>query len=338
AMAEALVHFAEKKVLPETVEVISFPAEEEKREFMPGRPTGLAAKLGKKFVISVELDPPRGINPEKLLKAAARIKEAGVDCVNIGDSPMARVRMGCLSVAYMVHQQVGIDVVIHFTTRDRNLMGIQSDLLGAHALGIRNVLAITGDPPTVGDYPHATGVFDIDSIGLLKVLAKLNTGADWNGNSIGNPTEFFIGCGVNPTAEDMEREVERFGQKLEAGAQFVFTQPLYDRRVLEEFLSRVKGVRIPILLGILPLQSSRHAEFLHNEVPGITIPEPARRAMREAKDKGPEVGIEMARVFLEEVKDLVAGTYLMPSFGRYEQVLEVVKNVLPKEEVVKTTR
>jgi len=338
AMAEALVHFAEKKVLPETVEVISFPAEEEKREFKPGRPTGLAAKLGKKFVISVELDPPRGINPEKLLKAAARIKEAGVDCVNIGDSPMARVRMGCLSVAYMVHQQVGIDVVIHFTTRDRNLMGIQSDLLGAHALGIRNVLAITGDPPTVGDYPHATGVFDIDSIGLLKVLAKLNTGADWNGNSIGNPTEFFIGCGVNPTAEDMEREVERFGQKLEAGAQFVFTQPLYDRRVLEEFLKRVKGVKIPILLGILPLQSSRHAEFLHNEVPGITIPEPARRAMREAKDKGPEVGIEMARVFLEEVKDLVAGTYLMPSFGRYEQVLEVVKNVLPKEEVVKTTR
>lgn len=337
-MAEALAHFAEKKVLPETVEVISFPVEEEKREFMPGRPTGLAAKLGKKFVISVELDPPRGINPEKLLKAAARIKAAGVDCVNIGDSPMARVRMGCLSVAYMVHQQVGIDVVIHFTTRDRNLMGIQSDLLGAHALGIRNILAITGDPPTVGDYPHATGVFDIDSIGLLKVLAKLNTGADWNGNSIGSPTEFFIGCGVNPTAEDMEREVERFHQKLDAGAQFVFTQPLYDRRVLEEFLNRVKGVKIPILLGILPLQSSRHAEFLHNEVPGITIPEPARRGMREAKERGPEVGIEMARVFLEEVKDLVAGTYLMPSFGRYEQVLEVVKNILPKEEVVKTTR
>ncbi|MCI0406515.1 MAG: methylenetetrahydrofolate reductase, partial [candidate division Zixibacteria bacterium] len=234
--------------------------------------------------------------------------------------------------------QVGIDVVIHFTTRDRNLMGIQSDLLGAHALGIRNILAITGDPPTVGDYPHATGVFDIDSIGLIKVLAKLNTGVDWNGNSIGSPTEFFIGCGVNPTADDMVREVERFHQKLEAGAQFTFTQPLYDRRVLEEFLFRVKGIKIPILLGILPLQSSRHAEFLHNEVPGITIPEPARRAMREAKEKGPEVGIEMARAFLEEVKDLVAGTYLMPSFGRYEQVLEVVKNILPREEVLKTTR
>ncbi|MCI0597043.1 MAG: bifunctional homocysteine S-methyltransferase/methylenetetrahydrofolate reductase [candidate division Zixibacteria bacterium] len=346
ATAEALVHAAEKKVLPETVEVISFPsatlaavpAEDEKRGVPFGRLTGLAAKLGKKFVISAELDPPRGINPEKLLRAAVRIKEAGVDCVNIGDSPMARVRMGCLSVAYMVHQQVGIDVVIHFTTRDRNLMGIQSDLLGAHALGIRNILAITGDPPTVGDYPHATGVFDIDSIGLIKVLAKLNTGVDWNGNSIGSPTEFFIGCGVNPTADDMVREVERFHQKLEAGAQFTFTQPLYDRRVLEEFLFRVKGIKIPILLGILPLQSSRHAEFLHNEVPGITIPEPARRAMREAKEKGPEVGIEMARAFLEEVKDLVAGTYLMPSFGRYEQVLEVVKNILPREEVLKTTR
>ncbi|MGH8003309.1 MAG: bifunctional homocysteine S-methyltransferase/methylenetetrahydrofolate reductase, partial [Limisphaerales bacterium] len=300
AMAKAIVEFALKKPALETVEVISFPVEEEKKEILPGRPTGLASKLGKKFVISVELDPPRGINPEKLLKAAAKMKEAGIDCVNIGDSPMARVRMGCLSVAFMVHQQVGIDVVIHFTTRDRNLMGIQSDLLGAHALGIRNILAITGDPPTVGDYPHATGVFDIDSIGLIKVLAKLNTGVDWNGNSIGNPTEFFIGCGVNPTAEDMEREVERFHQKLEAGAQFVFTQPLYDRRVLEEFLNRVKNVKIPILLGILPLQSSRHAEFLHNEVPGITIPEPARRAMRESKDKGPEVGIEMARGFLEE--------------------------------------
>jgi homocysteine S-methyltransferase len=338
AMAEAVAEYALRKPAPVAVELITFPAEEERKELRAGRPTGFASKLGEKFVISVELDPPRGINPEKLLTAAARMKEAGVDCVNIGDSPMARVRMGCLSVAYMVHQQVGIDVVIHFTTRDRNLMGIQSDLLGAHALGIRNILAITGDPPTVGDYPHATGVFDIDSIGLLKVLAKLNTGADWNGNSIGSSTEFFIGCGVNPTAEDMEREVERFHQKLDAGAQFVFTQPLYDRRVLEEFLNRVKGVKIPILLGILPLQSSRHAEFLHNEVPGITIPEPARRGMREAKEKGPEVGIEMARVFLEEVKDLVAGTYLMPSFGRYEQVLEVVKNILPKEEVVKTTR
>ena len=337
-MAQALAEVAEKRLIPETVEVIAFPTEEERKEVSVGRPTGFASKLGKKFVISVELDPPRGINPEKLLKAAVRMKEVGVDCVNIGDSPMARVRMGCLAVAFMMQQQVGIDVVIHFTTRDRNLMGIQSDLLGAHALGIRNILAITGDPPTVGDYPHATGVFDIDSIGLIKVLAKLNTGVDWNGNSIGSPTEFFIGCGVNPTAEDMEREVERFHQKLEAGAQFVFTQPLYDRNVLEEFLNRVEQVKIPILLGILPLQSSRHAEFLHNEVPGITIPEPARRAMREAKEKGPEVGIEMARGFLEDVKDLVAGTYLMPSFGRYEQVLEVVKNILPKEEVVKTAR
>jgi len=338
AMAQALAEVAEKRLIPEAIEIIAFPTEEERKEVSVGRPTGFASKLGKKFAISVELDPPRGINPEKLLKAAVRMKEVGVDCVNIGDSPMARVRMGCLAVAFMVHQQVGIDVVIHFTTRDRNLMGIQSDLLGAHALGIRNILAITGDPPTVGDYPHATGVFDIDSIGLIKVLAKLNTGVDWNGNSIGSPTEFFIGCGVNPTAEDMEREVERFHQKLEAGAQFVFTQPLYDRMVLEEFLKRVKGVKIPILLGILPLQSARHAEFLHNEVPGITIPEPARRAMREAKEKGPEVGIEMARVFLEEVKDLVAGTYLMPSFGRYEQVLEVVKNILPKEEILKTAR
>jgi len=337
-MSETLKDYVEKKLAPEAIEVVSAPLEEEREEVFAARPTNFASKLGKKFVISVELDPPRGINPEKLIKAAARMKEAGVDCVNIGDSPMARVRMGCLAVAYMLRQQTGIEVIIHFTTRDRNLMGIQSDLMGAHALGIRNILAITGDPPTVGDYPHCTGVFDIDSVGLIKVLAKLNTGVDWNGNSIGSPTEFFIGCGVNPTAEDMDREVERFHQKLDAGAQFVFTQPLYDRKVLEEFLNRVRDVKIPILLGILPLQSSRHAEFLHNEVPGITIPDAARKAMREAKDKGPEVGIEMSRVFLEEVKDLVSGTYLMPSFGRFEQVLEVVKNILPKEEILGVRR
>ncbi len=337
-MAKTLEDYAEKKLAPEAIEVVSAPLEEEREEVFAARPTNFASKLGKKFVISVELDPPRGINPEKLIKAAARMKEVGVDCVNIGDSPMARVRMGCLAVAYMLRQQTGIDVIIHFTTRDRNLMGIQSDLMGAHALGIRNILAITGDPPTVGDYPHCTGVFDIDSVGLIKVLAKLNTGVDWNGNSIGSPTEFFIGCGVNPTAEDMDREVERFHQKLDAGAQFVFTQPLYDREVLEEFLNRVRDVKIPILLGILPLQNSRHAEFLHNEVPGITIPDAARKAMREAKDKGPEVGIEMSRVFLEEVKDLVSGTYLMPSFGRFEQVLEVVKNILPKEEILGVRR
>ncbi len=338
AMAKALTDFIEIKPTVERVEVVSFPPEEEEKKTTAGKPTGFATKLGKKFVVSVELDPPRGINPEKLLKAAQKMSEVGIDCVNIGDSPMARVRMGCLAVAYLIRQRVDIDVIVHFTTRDRNLMGIQSDLLGAHTVGIRNILAITGDPPAVGDYPHCTGVFDIDAIGLIQVLSKLNTGVDWNGNSIGSPTEFFIGCGVNPTAEDMDREVERFHQKLEAGAQFVFTQPIYDRKVLEEFLNRVQGVKIPILLGILPLQSSRHAEFLHNEVPGITIPERERKAMREAKERGPEVGIEMARKFLEETKDLVSGTYLMPSFGRYEQVLEVVKNILPKEEVVKTAR
>lgn len=337
AMAQAIVEYLEKKPA-EAVEVVSFPEEEEKKEAPVPGPTGFAAKLGKKFVVSVELDPPRGTNPEKLLSAARRMRAAGVDCVNIADSPMARVRMGCLAVAFMVRQEAGIEVVIHFTTRDRNLMGIQSDLLGAHALGIRNILAITGDPPAVGDYPHAKGVFDIDSIGLIKVLAKLNGGSDWNGNSIGSPTEFFIGCGVNPTASDMERELERFHQKLESGARFVFTQPLYDRNVLENFLNRVHRLKTPILLGILPLQSHRHAEFLHNEVPGITIPEPIRKRMREAKDRGPEVGIEMARAFLEEAKVMVAGTYLMPSFGRHEQVLEVVKNILPSEEAVKAAR
>jgi len=217
-------------------------------------------------------------------------------------------------------------------------MGIQSDLMGAHALGIRNILALTGDPPRAGDYPNATAVFDVDSIGLIRVLKQLNAGTDLAGNSIGEPTRFLIGCAVNPASEDLKTEMERFSQKVEAGAEFTMTQPLYEIEPLLRFLEAVKSKhRIPVLLGLLPLQSHRHCEFLHNEVPGINIPDPAREAMKQAGEKGIEVGIEMCRELLLQAKDLVEGAYLMPSFGRYEVVARVAEVVRTPKRAPKAT-
>jgi len=296
----------------------------------PSARSALARKLASgAFVLSVEVDPPRGIRPRKMLEGAQYLRRAGIDVINVADSPMARVRMSSLALATMITHQVGIETILHFTCRDRNLMGIQSDLMGAHALGLRNILALTGDPPRIGDYPNATAVYDVDSVGLIRVLRRLNAGTDLAGNSIGEPTQFVIGCAVNPVADDPDAELERFAKKVEAGAEFAMTQPLYELPPLLRFLERVGKPRIPILLGLLPLQSHRHAEFLHNEVPGITIPDPARKIMREAGDRGIEAGIEMCRTLLAEARGLVEGAYLMPSFGRYEVVARVAEAVLP---------
>lgn len=289
-------------------------------------PTELARKLAqKKFVVSVELDPPKGINPSKVLAGARLLRDVGVDCINIGDSPMARVRMSCLATAYLIQQHVGLETIIHFTTRDRNLMGLQSDLMGAHAMGVRNVLALTGDPPSLGTYPGATGVWDVDSIGLIAILKRLNQGEDWAGTSIGRPAAFFVGCAVNPNAEDLAAELERFRRKLDAGADFVMTQPLYDLPTLERFLERTGPIPVPVLLGVMPVQSYKHAEFLHHEVPGITIPDAIRERMRQAGEHGMREGIQLAQEFLAEAQRYVQGVYLMPSFGRYEMVAELVK-------------
>ncbi|MBK7091055.1 MAG: bifunctional homocysteine S-methyltransferase/methylenetetrahydrofolate reductase [bacterium] len=289
------------------------------------RVSDFAAKLGKKFVVSVEIDPPRGANAEKVLKAAAKLKEVGVDAVNIADSPMARTRMSCLAVSGLISAQTKIDVILHFTCRDRNLMGLQSDLIGAHALGVRNILALTGDPPSLGDYPNATAVYDVDAIGLVDIIARLNNGADLAGNPIGSNTEFSIGVAINPTLETLTQELERLERKIAAGAQFAMTQPLYELDVLEQFLERTRNFQIPILLGLLPLQSYRHAEFLHNEVPGIEIPADLRRAMNDAGKDAAQVGIESCRDLLQRAKGMVQGANLMPSFGRFETVLKVLE-------------
>ncbi len=296
----------------------------------PASRSALAARLGAgAFVLSVEVDPPRGVRPRKMIEGAQMLKRAGIDAINVADSPMARVRMSSLALATMITHQVGIETILHFTCRDRNLMGIQSDLMGAHALGLRNILALTGDPPSAGDFPGSTAVYDVDSIGLIGVLKRLNAGSDLAGNSIGEPTRFVIGCAVNPMADDPGAEAERFRRKIDAGADFAMTQPLYELEPLLSFLERVGTPRIPILLGLLPLQSHRHAEFLHNEVPGIVVPAWARSAMREAGDRGVGIGIEMCRDLLVKARDRVEGAYLMPSFGRYEVVARVAEAVRP---------
>jgi homocysteine S-methyltransferase len=301
-------------------------------------PTRLATALAQgRFVVSVEIDPPRSIRIERTIEAARLLRDAGVDLVNVSDSAMARVRMGCLAVAFGIQHDLDLECLVHFTTRDRNLMAIESELLGAHALGVRNVLALTGDPPRIGDYPTGTGVWDVDSIGLVEILARLNRGEDGAGSPIGQRAGFTIACALDPTATDQATEWDRLERKLAAGAHLVMTQPLYSVGQVEAMVTESQrrfgpgGFPVPVLLGILPLQSARHAEFLHNEVPGITIPDEARAAMAAAGDRGAEVGLKLALALLDEVRPLVSGTYLMPSFGRYEQAAELVRRIRAAE-------
>jgi methionine synthase I (cobalamin-dependent)/5,10-methylenetetrahydrofolate reductase len=297
-------------------------------------PTPLAEKLTEdRFIVSVEIDPPRSIRIERTIEAARILQDAGVDFVNVSDSAMARVRMGAMAVAFGLQHDLDLECLVHFTTRDRNLMAIESELLGAHALGVRNILALTGDPPRVGDYPTGSGVWDVDSIGLIEILARLNRGEDQAGSAIGQRAGFTIACALDPTAADQRTEWDRLERKLEAGAQLVMTQPLYSLDQVESMADEAQrrfgpsGIPVPVLLGVLPLQTARHAEFLHNEVPGITIPDEARAAMHAAGERGAEVGLEMSLELLEHVEELVNGTYIMPSFGRYEQAAELVRRI-----------
>jgi len=305
----------------------------------PATRLGQALATGR-FVISVEIDPPRSIRIERTIEAARLLRDAGADVVNVSDSAMARVRMGALAVAFGIQHDLDLECVVHVTTRDRNLMALESELLGAHALGVRNILALTGDPPRVGDYPTGSGVWDVDSIGLVEILARLNRGEDQAGSPIGQPASFTIACALDPTAADAATEWDRLERKLAAGAQLVMTQPLYDVAQVEAMLAEARrrfgarGFPVPVLLGILPLVSARHAEFLHNEVPGIRIPDAARARMQAAGAGGTEAGIEMADALLAAVEAEVAGTYLMPSFGRYEQAAELVRRIRDRHPAV----
>jgi len=283
--------------------------------------------MGKKFVVSIELDPPKGADAGALMDRAQYCKENEIDCINVGDGPRASARMSALSLCLLLEKQVGIDAILHYTCRDRNLLGIQSDLLGAYALGLRNILAITGDPPKLGDYPDATAVYDVDSIGLIRIMDHLNHGCDLAGNPIGPALALHIGCGADPGKPDVEKELRRLEEKVQAGAEYIMTQPVYDPRAIERFLEDSRHLNRPVLIGILPLYSHRNAEFLHNEVPGMAIPAEFRERMARV-GSGPAAraeGIRIAQEALSAVRHRVAGTYVMPPFNRVDAALAVLE-------------
>ena len=283
--------------------------------------------VGKKFMTAVELDIPRGLDMTSVLEGAQFCYERKVDAVNITEGARARMRMSSIALAAMVQQRVGVETMCHRAARDHNLIGLQAELLGAHSLGLRNILCITGDPANVGDYPQATSVHDVDAVGLIRAISSMNRGTDIMGNSIGTPTSFYIGCAANPAANDMDVEIAKLERKAEAGANIIFTQPLYEMNTLEQFLKRIEHLNLPVMLGVLPLRSYKHADFLHNEVPGIRIPEKIREQMRNAGENAAKVGVQLSKEFLKEAKSIVTGAYMMPPFQKY-QVIDELLSVL----------
>jgi homocysteine S-methyltransferase len=279
------------------------------------------------LVTSVEIVPPKGVDPASMLAQCRALKAAGVDAVNVPDGPRAQSRMGVLPSAILIEREVGIETVIHYCCRDRNLLGMLSDIIGAHAAGLRNILIITGDPPKMGPYPEATAVFDIDSIGLTNLVYRLNHGLDPGNNPLGGATKWVIGVGVNPGASDQDRELSRFAWKVDAGAEFAVTQPVFDARQLETFLKKVEQFKTPIVAGIWPLISLRNAEFLANEVPGVSVPEEVLARMRKAQEGGKEAalaeGVAIARDMFDRVKRMVQGVQVSAPFGRVEVALQV---------------
>jgi methionine synthase / methylenetetrahydrofolate reductase (NADH) len=315
------------------------PARSEAHVLPPARPreaptpvaretkSPLARRLGRKFVVSVELDPPRGADPGVILERAQYCKESEIDAINVADGPRASARMSAQALCVLLQERVGMDTILHYTCRDRNLLGMQSDLLGAHALGLRNILAITGDPPKLGDYPDATAVYDVDSIGLIRILDHLNHGCDLAGNLIGPALGIHVGCGADPSKPDVEREVRRLEEKVRAGAEYVMTQPVYDPRTLERFFAMIRHLGVPLLVGILPLYSHRNAEFLHNEVPGMSIPDDIRERMRKAGSGEPAhaEGVAIAREAALAAREVAQGVYVMPPFNKVDLAVRVIE-------------
>jgi homocysteine S-methyltransferase len=291
----------------------------------PAVPTAEQSAFSRKladggFVVSVELVPPKGTTTDKLVAKAARCRDLGVDAINVPDGPRAMARMSSLATAVIIERLVGMETVMHFACRDRNLLGIQSDLLGAAALGLQNVLAITGDPPKLGPYPNATAVFDVDAIGLVNILGQLNRGLDLGGNDIGMPTRFSIGVGANPVAVDLEQERKRFRYKVEAGAEWAMTQPIFDPDALFRFLDFAIPFGIPIIAGIWPLKSLRNAEFMANEVPGVRVPPEllARMAKWTSAQDQMKEGLAIARETIDRVRPAVRGLQLSAPLGQVE--------------------
>ena len=311
----------------------------EKRPGVETLPMAQRSNWGRKlaageFVTTIEIVPPKGPNAEAMLKSVETIKAAGVDGVNVPDGPRAQNRMGAIAVAVLLQQRVGIEAILHYCCRDRNLLGMHSDLLGCAALGLHNLLLITGDPPKMGPYPEATAVFDIDSIGLTNMVNLMNHGLDLGGNPFGEPTAFTIGVGVNPGHLDLDQELKRLDWKVQAGAEYAITQPVFDVRQLEHFLGRIEHLHLPVVAGIWPLLSYRNAQFMNNEVPGVSVPDEVMERMRVASEKSKEhalrEGVTIARETLERVRDRVAGVQVSAPLGRVDLALQVFEGMMAR--------
>ncbi|BCL78451.1 bifunctional homocysteine S-methyltransferase/methylenetetrahydrofolate reductase [Ktedonobacteria bacterium brp13] len=306
--------------------------EYEKDETTPEQPNSKLAQLlhDGRFVVSVEMRPPRSVKYTRFVQNAAYLRDIGVDLINITDNAMARIRMNNIAAAQLIQQGTGLETIVHFTPRDRNLMAVQSDIIGAHALNIHNILAVTGDPPSHGDFPHATGIWDVDSIGLIAILNNLNQGMDGRGDKLAAASSFFIGCAATPTATDIDLDIERLHRKLEAGAQYIMTQPVYDPETFFHYFDLYKErfgpLHTPILVGLQPLHSYQQAEKFHNEVPGIVIPEHIRQRLHAAGEDSGRVGIEIALEMFEAVVPYIQGTYIMP-LDRYTLIGDILPTI-----------
>lgn len=314
---------------------IAILPQEELTQIAQEQPTKFAQKLTSGgFAISVEMDPPRGLSTHKLIAGASLLADAGADVINVADSPMARMRMSAWAVCDVVQRKVGVETTLHFPTRGRNLLRVQGDLLAAHALGIRNVFVVMGDPTAIGDYPEAMDNYDLVPSGLIKLIKQgFNAGVDHSGTSIGQPTNFFVGAALNLCPPDLDNEIKNLHRKVKAGADFFLTQPVYNPndgpRVLEAYEAKYGKLEKPILAGILPLVSVRHANFLHHEVPGVFIPEETRKRIEAAGDaeRGVKAGVEIAVELVEQIKAWARGVYIMPQFHKYDMVAEIIESI-----------
>jgi len=314
------VKVRETRVPPKKAEVVPKAEQQQFSEF--------ARNIGKKFLTTVELDIPRGLDSTSIIEGARFLRQHGIDAINITDGARARLRLSSVFLSYQILSKVGMEAITHLTTRDRNMISLQSELMSAYSLGLKNMLCITGDPTNIGDYPQATSVFDIDSSGLIRAAKSMNEGKDLMGNTIEQRTSFLVACAANPMADNMDREIAKMEKKAEAGVDIVFTQPIYELRTLELFLKRIDRWNLPVMVGVLPLRGYKHAEFLHNEIPGMVIPDRIREQLRHAGDKAAAAGVENAKAFLREAKHMVAGAYMMPPFKKYDivpQILEAIR-------------
>jgi methionine synthase / methylenetetrahydrofolate reductase(NADPH) len=314
------------QMLPPTLSNFEAPTE-------AAEPTRLEASLANsRFTIAVEMDPPKGFSTHKLIAGASMLAEVGADVINVADSPMARMRMSPWAACRLIQREIGLETVLHFPTRGRNLLRIQGDLLASHALGVRNVFVVMGDPTAIGDYPDAMDNYDVVPSGLIKLISHgFNAGLDHAGGPIGAATSFFTGCALNLGASDIKREMKVLRRKIEAGADFALSQPVYDPMIISNFIERYHetygDLTLPILAGVLPIYNHRHASFLHNEVPGINIPQPLRERIKSAGDNAATVGVEIAIELVDEIRNLVQGLYIMPAFGHYNLAAEIIEAV-----------